>query len=176
MPIYEAGEVDGQLYIAMRYVEGTDLGSLLRREGPLAPERAVALVGQLADALDAAHARGLVHRDVKPSNALVAVEGAAEHVYLADFGLTKHTRPPVGLTASDQLVGTVDYVAPERIRGEPADGRADIYSLGCVLFECLTGEVPFPRGSEVATIYAHLEDDPPRASERRPDSRRRSTT
>jgi YVTN family beta-propeller protein len=168
VPIYEAGEVDDHLYIAMRYVEGTDLASLLRAEGPLAPDRAVGLVAQLADALDAAHARGLVHRDVKPGNALIAVEGTAEHVYLADFGLTKHTTTDGRFTATDQLVGTIDYLAPERVRAEQADGRADLYALGCVLFECLTGEVPFPRDSEVAAIYAHLEDEPPSASERRP--------
>jgi YVTN family beta-propeller protein len=168
VPIYEAGEVDDHLYIAMRYVEGTDLASLLRAEGALAPDRAVGLVGQLAEALDAAHARGLVHRDVKPSNALIAREGAAEHVYLADFGLTKHITTAGRLTASGQLVGTIDYLAPERIRAEEADGRADLYALGCVLFECVTGEVPFPRDSEAAAIYAHLEDEPPRASERRP--------
>jgi peptide/nickel transport system substrate-binding protein len=123
----------------------------------------------LAEALDAAHALGLVHRDVKPSNALIASDGASEHVYLADFGLTKHTTSRGGPTASGQMVGTVEYVAPEQIRGGDVDGRADLYSLGCVLFECLTGEVPFPRASEVATIYAHLENDPPRASVRRPD-------
>jgi serine/threonine-protein kinase len=128
----------------------------------------VALVGQLAGALDVAHGHGLLHRDVKLSNALVAMEGADEHVYLADFGLTKHITTVGGVTASDQLVGTVDYLAPERICGERSDGRADLYSLGCVLFECLTGEVPFARESDVATIYAHLEDDPPRPSERRP--------
>jgi peptide/nickel transport system substrate-binding protein len=167
VPIFEAGEVDGLLYIAMRYVEGTDLRALLRRDGPLEPGRAVALVAQLAGALDAAHARGLVHRDVKPSNALVAVESGVEHVYLADFGLTKHTTSRGETTASGQMEGTVDYVAPEQIRGGEIDGRADLYSLGCVLFECLTGEVPFPGASEVATIYAHLEEDPPRASARR---------
>ena len=168
VPIYEAGESDGQLYIAMRYVDGTDLGSLLHRGGPMEPQRAIDLVAQLGNALDAAHARGLVHRDVKPSNALIAVEGADEHVYLADFGLTRTMATAGGVTAGDQLVGTVDYLAPECITGEPADGRADIYSLGCVLFEALTGEVPFPRDSEVAAIYAHLEDEPPRPSERRP--------
>ncbi|MEO8687568.1 MAG: ABC transporter substrate-binding protein [Solirubrobacteraceae bacterium] len=167
VPIYEAGESDGQLYIAMRYVEGTDLGSLLHREGPLEPQRAVGLVAQLGYALDAAHARGLAHRDVKPSNALIAMEGAEEHVYLADFGLTERIATAGGVTAGDRLVGTVDYLAPERIAGEPADGRADLYSLGCVLCEALTGEVPFPRDSEVAAIYAHLEEDPPRVSERR---------
>jgi YVTN family beta-propeller protein len=168
VPIFEAGEAHGLLYIAMRYVEGTDLRALLRRDAPLAPDRAVALVAQLAGALDAAHARGLVHRDVKPSNALVAIESGAEHVYLADFGLTKHTTSRGGPTATGQMVGTVDYVAPEQIRGDDVDGRADLYSLGCVLLECVTGEVPFPRRSEVAVIYAHLEDKPPRASERRP--------
>jgi YVTN family beta-propeller protein len=99
---------------------------------------------------------------------VIAVEGTAEHVYLADFGLTKHTTTDGRFTATDQLVGTIDYLAPERVRAEQADGRADLYALGCVLFECLTGEVPFPRDSEVAAIYAHLEDEPPSASERRP--------
>jgi YVTN family beta-propeller protein len=170
VPIFEAGEADGLLYIAMRYVEGTDLRALLRSDAPLAPDRAVALVAQIAGALDAAHAQGLVHRDVKPSNALVAVESGVEHVYLADFGLTKHTTSRGGATtASGQLVGTVDYVAPEQIRGDEVDGRADLYSLGCVLFECLTGQVPFPRRSEVATIYAHLEEEAPRPSARCPD-------
>jgi YVTN family beta-propeller protein len=169
VPIFEAGEVDGRLYIAMRYVEGTDLRALVQRDAPLAADRAVALVAQLAGGLDAAHGRGLVHRDVKPSNALVAVEGGVEHVYLADFGLTKHTTSRGGPTASGEMVGTVDYVAPEQIRGGNVDGRADLYSLGCVLYECLTGEVPFPRGSDVATIYAHLEDEPPRPSARRRD-------
>jgi YVTN family beta-propeller protein len=168
VPIYEAGEIDGHLFIAMRYVEGTDLGSLLRREGPLEPRRAVEVMAQLGQALDAAHARGLAHRDVKPSNALIAQEGSDEHVYLADFGLTKHIVSAGGLTARDQLIGTVDYLAPERIAGEAADGRADIYSLGCLFFEALTGEVPYPRDSEVAAIYAHLEEEPPRAGERRP--------
>jgi ABC-type transport system substrate-binding protein/DNA-binding beta-propeller fold protein YncE len=168
IPIYEAGEAEGHLFIAMRYVEGTDLAELLRAEGALNPDRAVGLVAQLADALDAAHARGLVHRDVKPSNALVVREGAGEHVYLADFGLTKQLLTEGSVTASDQLVGTVDYLAPERIRGEPADGRADLYALGCVLFECLTGTPPFPRDTEAAAFYAHLEDVPPRVSERRP--------
>jgi YVTN family beta-propeller protein len=168
VPIYEAGESDGQLYIAMRYVEGIDLGSLLHREGALAPRRAVELVAQLGHALDAAHARGLAHRDVKPSNALIAMEGAEEHVYLADFGLTEQIATAGGVTAGDRLVGTVDYLAPERIAGEAADGRADLYSLGCVLFEALVGAAPFPRDSEVATMYAHLEEDPPLASECRP--------
>jgi hypothetical protein len=153
----------------MRFVDGVDLAELLRREGPLAPERAVALVGQLASALDAAHARGLIHRDVKPSNALIGTDGDGEHAYLVDFGITQDATAQERLTATDQLVGTLDYLAPERIRGEPVDGRADIYALGCVLFECLTGQVPFPRGSEASAIYAHLEEQPPRVSELRPD-------
>jgi peptide/nickel transport system substrate-binding protein len=168
VPIYEAGEAGGLLYIAMRYIDGGDLRELLRREGRLAPERAVGLVSQLAEALDAAHGAGLVHRDVKPSNVLIAVEAGAENAYLADFGLTRLTTTHGGPTQSDKLVGTVDYVAPEQIRGEDADGRADLYSLGCVLFECLVGEPPYRRRTEVAVIYAHLEDEPPRASERAP--------
>ena len=169
VPIYDAGETDGLLYIAMRFVDGVDLAELLRRAGPLEPERAVALIGQLASALDAAHARGLIHRDVKPSNALIGTDGDGEHAYLVDFGITQDTTAQERLTATDQLVGTLDYLAPERIRGEPVDGRADIYALGCVLFECLTGEVPFPRGSEASAIYAHLEEQPPRVSDLRPD-------
>jgi YVTN family beta-propeller protein len=168
VPIYEAGEADGLLYIAMRFVDGVDMAELLRGEGPLAPERAVALVGQLAGALDAAHARGLVHRDVKPSNALIATDSDGEHAYLVDFGITQDTAAQERLTATDQLVGTLAYLAPEGLRGEPVDGRADIYALGCVLFECLTGQVPFARASEAAVIYAHLEEQPARPSELRP--------
>lgn len=167
VPIYEAGETDGLLYIAMRFVDGVDLGQLLRREGLLAPERAVALVGQLASALDAAHARGLIHRDVKPSNALIGTDGDGEHAYLVDFGITQDTASGERLTDTGQLVGTLDYLAPECIRGEPVDGRADIYALGCVLFECLTGQVPFARTSEAAAVYAHLEEQPARPSELR---------
>jgi tRNA A-37 threonylcarbamoyl transferase component Bud32 len=169
VPIYEAGETDGLLYIAMRFVDGVDLAELLRREGPLAPERAVTLVGQLGSALDAAHARGLIHRDVKPSNALIGTDGDGEHAYLVDFGITQDTASQQRLTATDQLVGTLDYLAPERIRGEPVDGRADIYALGCVLFECLTGQPPFVRASQASAIYAHLEEQSPRVSDLRPD-------
>ena len=132
------------------------------------PTAGVGLVAQLGAALDAAHARGLLHRDVKPSNALIAPRRGGEHVYLADFGLTKDMVSTGDPTASDQLAGTVGYLAPERIPGGPADGRADLYALGCVLFECLTGEPPFPRDSDVAAIYAHLEDEPPHVSDRAP--------
>jgi ABC-type transport system substrate-binding protein/DNA-binding beta-propeller fold protein YncE len=165
IPVYEAGETDGLLYIAMRYVDGSDLAQLLRREGPLEPTRAIQLVGQLAEALDAAHARGLIHRDVKPSNVLVTREGPREHVYLADFGLTR-TNSPDSVTASGQLMGTVSYMAPEVIRGEQPDSSADVYALGCVLFECLTGEVPFSGSNEAAVIYGHLETPPPSAHDR----------
>ena len=151
VPVYEAGEVGGRLYIAMRYIEGRDLGALLRQEGPLEPVRAVTLVAQLADALQAAHAHGLIHRDVKPSNALVGASGSTEQVFLTDFGITEDVGSQGKLTDSGKLVGTVDYMAPERIRGEAVDGRADVYSLGCVLFECLTGQVPFARPSDVAS-------------------------
>jgi streptogramin lyase/predicted Ser/Thr protein kinase len=163
VPVYEAGEDAGRIYIAMRFVEGTDLRSLRRREGTLAPEHAIAIGEQIAAALDAAHERGLVHRDVKPSNCLIDRHG---NCYLADFGLTQslaeRVRPPNG-----QLMGTVDYVAPEQIRGDKLDGRADVYALGCVLHECLTGEAPFRRGSDVATLFAHLEEEPPSASGQR---------
>jgi ABC-type transport system substrate-binding protein len=158
IPVYEAGEVDGQLYIAMRFVDGSDLAALLQAEGPLAPARALELVGQLASALDAAHERGLIHRDVKPSNALVAREG---HVYLADFGLTK-TSGPDSVTASGQVMGTVAYMAPEVIRGEGPTSASDVYALGCVLFECLTGDVPFQGPNAASIIYGHLELPPPR--------------
>jgi YVTN family beta-propeller protein len=167
VPVYEAGEVDGLLYIAMRYVVGTDLKALLRTEGALAPERALALVGQIATALDAAHERGLVHRDVKPSNVLLTGRPGEEHCYLADFGLSTSTSDR-SVADARQVVGTIDYVAPEQIRGVEVDGRADVYSLACLLYECLVGDVPFRRSSDVAVIYAHLEEPLPEASERAP--------
>jgi hypothetical protein len=165
VPIYDAGEADGRLFIAMRYVEGADLKALLRSRASLDPARTVAIAGQVAQALDAAHLRGLVHRDVKPSNVLLDQQDERDHAYLADFGLTHSDRAdgPV----DGQLTGTVDYVAPEQIRGDQVDGRADQYALGCLLFECLTGSLPFRQSSEVATIFAHLEEPAPAASERR---------
>ncbi len=169
--VYDAGETDGVLYISMRYVEGTDLERLLRAETRLEPDRAVSLISQAAAALDAAHAAGLVHRDVKPGNILLASDArsSSEHAFLSDFGVTKRLETGAGITRTGQFVGTVDYVSPEQIRGEDVDGRADVYSLGCVLYRCLTGEVPFPRETEVATIYAHLQDPPPVPSERLPE-------
>ncbi len=167
IPIYEAGQQDGRLFIAMRYIAGGDLKALLRREGSLSPPRAVAVAAQIADALDAAHRRGLVHRDVKPSNVLLDSEDGREHCYLADFGLTQATTDRV--PADGQGMGTIDYVAPEQIRGEPLDGRADQYALACLLFECMTGSVPYRARSDVAAIFAHLEEPVPRASERAAD-------
>jgi DNA-binding beta-propeller fold protein YncE len=160
VPVYEAGEADGHLFIAMRYVDGSDLRDLLR-DGPLEPRRALALLDQIAAALDAAHERGLVHRDVKPSNILCAAHGGREHCYLADFGLVRRRSESEPALPGSSLVGTVDYVAPETIRGNPVDGRADVYSLGCVLYECLTGEPPFRRGSDAAVLFAHLEEEVP---------------
>jgi sugar lactone lactonase YvrE/predicted Ser/Thr protein kinase len=165
VPVYEAGEADGRFFLAMRYVDGTDLRTVLHRDGALPPERVLEIATQIASALDAAHAQGLVHRDVKPSNVLVDERG---HCYLADFGLTQSVSSR-GQPTDGSLLGTLDYVAPEQIRGDDVDGRADVYSLGCLLFECMTGEVPFARPSEVATIYAHLEEGAPLASHVRPD-------
>jgi len=169
VPIYGAGQADGQLYLAMRYIEGTDLATLIAREGSLAPDRAARICAQVAEALSAAHERGIVHRDVKPGNVLL---DARDHAYLSDFGLVRQTEIGTGITKTGQLTGTVDYVAPEQIRGDPVDGRADIYSLGCVLYECLVGEPPFRRETEVATLYAHLESPMPRPSERRSEAPR----
>ena len=160
VPVYGAGEADGVLFLAMRFVEGTDLRALVAAEGGLDAEHAVRIVWQVAGALDAAHRRGLVHRDVKPPNVLIASEGD-EHVYLTDFGLTKHAAAVSGFTRTGVFVGTPDFAAPEQIRGERADARADVYALGAVLFHAVTGQVPFPRDSELAKMYAHLNDPAP---------------
>ena len=166
VPIYDADEAEGVLYIAMRFVEGSDLKQAIRGTGGLEPMRASAIVDQIASALDAAHARGLVHRDVKPANVLLTPE---EHVYVSDFGLTKRAVSVSGLTETGQLIGTIDYVAPEQIKGDPVDQRADVYSLGCLLFECLTGHAPYPRDIEVGVLWAHVETPPPTVTEERPD-------
>jgi ABC-type branched-subunit amino acid transport system substrate-binding protein/DNA-binding beta-propeller fold protein YncE len=155
IPIYEAGEHDGQLYLAMRFVEGHDLGTLLERERKLPPQRVLDVLGQVAGALDAAHRRALVHRDVKPANVLLDENG---HAYLTDFGITKQ----VGGASTDtgRVVGTLDYLAPEQIRGEPVDGRTDCYALACVLYECLAGTPPFRREGEAQTLWAHMQEEP----------------
>jgi serine/threonine protein kinase len=169
IPVHEAGEGDGALFIAMRYVDGTDLRAMLRSQGRLDPGRAGELVSQVAAALDAAHAYGLVHRDVKPANVLIASVGGREHAYLTDFGLTKHTTSLGGLTKTGEVVGTIDYVAPEQIEGRSLDARTDVYALGCVLHQTLTGEVPYVRDSDVAKMYAHLSEPPPAATALVPD-------
>ena len=163
VPIHDAGEADGRLYLVMRDVEGTDLRTLLKREGALAPARALTIAGQVAAALDAAHAQGLVHRDVKPSNVLL---DGNEHVYLADFGLTRRFSDESAIAGDARSLGTPAYLAPEQIEGGPVDGRADVYSLACLLFECLTATAPFLSDSRLGVAWAHLEDDPPRASDR----------
>jgi serine/threonine protein kinase len=168
IPIYQAGEDGGLLYLAMRYVEGIDLAKLVAEEGALEPRRALELLSQIAEALDAAHEKGLVHRDVKPSNVLIAKAAGKEHCYLADFGLTKRTGSLSGVTAAGDIVGTLEYVAPEQITGDPLDERSDVYSLGCVLYECLTGQPPFPRATDVALLWAHVHEEPERPSTARP--------
>jgi serine/threonine protein kinase len=170
IPVFEAGEVDGLLFIAMRYVRGGDVRSMIDREGPLGPGRAVAILSAVASALDAAHAAGLVHRDVKPANMLVdAGPGRPEHVYLSDFGLTKGSRSSMKITATGQLFGTLAYLAPEQIQGRPIDGRADQYALGCAAFELLTGAPPFPRDEPTSVMWAHMTDSPPLLAPRVPD-------
>jgi serine/threonine-protein kinase len=164
--VYDAGEVDGLLYLAMQYIQGSDLAAMLRTEGRLRPYRAVDVCRQVAAALDAAHGMGLIHRDVKPANVLIEARTA----FLTDFGLTKrlegtHTQ----LTRAGDVVGTIHYVAPEQIEGSPVTGRTDVYSLGCLLYHCLTGQVPFARDTDVAVIYAHLSEDPPKATRVRPE-------
>jgi streptogramin lyase len=170
--IYEARQVDGSLYLAMRYVEGTDLRALIAEGGPLPIERALSIVSQVASALDAAHESGLIHRDVKPGNVLIApasVPGRPDRVYLSDFGLTKRAASDSGMTGTGQFVGTLEYAAPEQFEGKPLDARTDVYSLGCVLYECLTGRPPFQRETEAALVYAHLLAAPPSVTEARPD-------
>jgi YVTN family beta-propeller protein len=172
IPIHDMGSSDGLLYIAMRCVTGTDLRQMLKKRGRLQPDTGVFLLEQAARALDAAHRRGLVHRDVKPGNLLVerGNDGSdPEHVYLTDFGITKHMGSRTGLTSSGQFLGTIDYVAPEQIRGISVLGLADQYSLGCVLYECLTGRVPFEKDLDAAIIWAHMEEAPTLPTLLRPD-------
>jgi WD40 repeat protein len=169
IPVYEAGEADGVLFIAMRFVGGGDVRSLLRREGPLPSARAASIISPVASALDAAHAAGLVHRDVKPANMLLDIHpDRPDHVYLADFGLSKGVQSGQ-LTASGQYLGTPDYTAPEQIEGLPVDGRTDQYALACVAFELLTAAVIFARGEGWATVWAHLNSPPPPLAAARPD-------
>jgi serine/threonine protein kinase len=172
VPIYRAGEEQGQLYLAMRYVDASDLRHVLHAEGRLTAGRTLAILDQVARALDAAHARGLVHRDVKPGNVLLLPAAAgdeAEHVYLVDFGLARLERDDRSITGAGLFIGTPRYAAPEQAGGRPIDGRTDGYALGCILYECLTGHPPFPADSNEAALYAHLAVDPPRVTAERPE-------
>ena len=168
IPIYEAGEAGGVLFIAMRFVAGGDLRGVLEREGPLEPDRAAAFISPVASALDASHRAGLVHRDVKSANILVdAREGLPDHVYLSDFGVSKGAVSSVSLTGAGFL-GTPDYSAPEQIQGREVDGRTDQYALACVAFQLLTGAAPFERDQGMAVLLAHLSEPPPSLASRRP--------
>ena len=167
VPLYEAGEEGGTVFIATRWVDGTELGTLIQDHGPLEPGRAARTAAQIAAALQVAHEKELVHRDVKPSNVILTSE---DHVYLTDFGLAKRAGTAAGLTGVDQMLGTVDYVAPEQIEGSEPDARGDVYSLGCVLFEMLAGEPPFAaqRGG-MAKMWAQVNAEVPSIREHRPD-------
>jgi serine/threonine-protein kinase len=167
VPLYEAGEQDGTVYIVTRWVEGIELGNLLLRDGPLELRRAARTAAQIAAALEMAHEKGLIHRDVKPSNVILTEE---DHVYLTDFGLAKRAGTAPGLTGVDRMLGTVDYVAPEQIEGSEPGALGDVYSLGCVLYEMLTAEPPFAdqRGG-MAKMWAQVNAEPPSIRERRPD-------
>jgi serine/threonine protein kinase len=171
IPVYEAGELDGTLYLIMRWVDGTDLRALLTAEGRLSPVRAVRLLRPVALALAAAHRRGLVHRDVKPANVLITRgdEGEDEHVYLTDFGIARRTQGESAMTRTGVLVGTIDYTAPERIEGGKGTSASDIYSFGCMLYETLTGHPPFDRPTEVSKMFAHLNDPAPAARDEVPE-------
>src|SRR4051812_9339958 len=164
VPIYAAGEEAGVPYIAMRYVAGADLARRLAREGRLSPQVAVDLIAQIGNGLDAIHAAGLIHRDVKPANVLLSGDDGGDHAYIADFGVARNVSTESGLTQTGRFVGTLDYVAPEQISGGAIDARVDVYALGCLLFKLLTGEVPFPKEGDAARLFAHLNDPPPAPS------------
>ena len=165
VPVYDAGEVEGRLYLAMKFIEGTDLARLLDQEGRLGPERTMPLLEQLASALDAAHDHGLIHRDVKPANALLD----GDRLYLTDFGLTRRVDSTRPLTATGRAVGTAAYLAPEQIRGEPLDRRVDVYALGCVMYQCLAGEPPYLRDTDMLIMWAHVGAEAPSLSSVRSD-------
>jgi serine/threonine protein kinase len=168
IPVFEAGEAAGVLFIAMRYVQGRDVRSLLDELGTLPPPRAISIITQVASALDAAHSHGLVHRDVKPANMLLdRTVGRADHVYLSDFGLSKQSLSSSGLTGTGQFLGTLDYVAPEQIEGRPVDGRTDLYALAGAAFEMLGGAPPFKRDQGLAVLWAQISEPPPPLTARR---------
>src|SRR4051794_2265884 len=165
--VYDAGEQDGVLYIAMQFVQGTDLKNLLTQQGALGPGRAVRLLSQVASALDVAHSQGLLHRDIKPGNIMIAGD---DHCFLTDFGLSKNvSSDSIALPAQGEFVGTIDYTAPELVLGKEADARLDVYSLGCLFYECLAGAPPFDKERDVEVLYAHIQDPPPKISAVRGD-------
>ena len=167
--VFEAGEQEGALYMAMQFVDGTDLKALLAQRGKLEAAEAARLLSEVAEALDAAHGKGILHRDVKPGN--IMIESATNRCYLTDFGLSKNpSEDSFALTAAGSFVGTIDYTAPEQILAKPFDHRVDVYSLACVLYEALSGEVPYPKSREVEVLYGHIQDPPPRLREKRPDA------
>src|SRR6478672_3615334 len=164
--VFGAGERDGLLFVSMRYVPGRDLGRLTAARGALPADEAASLIAEVADGLDAVHAAGLVHRDVKPANVLVGEPGPADDrpaAFLTDFGLAKIAASTSGLTATGEVIGTVDYMAPEQIEGQRVDARTDVYALGCVLFHAVTGQVPFPERESSSKMWAHLNEPPPGA-------------
>lgn len=172
VPVFETGEADGELFIAMELIEGTDLKGLIQQEGRLEPKRALSIFRQAASALDAAHESGMVHRDVKPQNILVIpreTPQGSDRAYLTDFGLVRPMASETTASRTGQVFGSVAYMAPELIEGIPADGRADVYALGCVLYETLTGKVPFERDNEVSAVWAHIHEDPPLLTDTQPD-------
>lgn len=170
VPIFASGESNGVLYIAMHYVSGPDLGALMDRDGLLPVTGVMRIAGQVASALDAAHEHRLVHRDVKPGNILMATSGVGEdpYAYLTDFGMAKPSLD-ASSTQMGEFVGTMDYINPEQISGHPVDGRGDLYSLACVVYEALAGGPVFQRDNDMAVLWAHQYDPPPELSERRPD-------
>ena len=168
--IYNFGAHGEYLFIAMRYVEGSDLRALLARDGALSAERTLALVVQIGRGLEVAHSHGLIHRDVKPANVLIQGAGSDhEHVYISDFGLTKRSGSHTGMTGTGHFRGTIDYMAPEQIEGKDVDLRADVYALACLVYQCLTGSVPYPKDTDTAVLWAQMTDPPPAVTERRPD-------
>lgn len=164
VPILDSGEDDGALFIVMELIDGPDLKTLIRERGRLTLHQTKELISQMGSALDAAHEAGLVHRDVKAQNILIGGSPEEPHAYITDFGLMKPIASDTSISRTGQVFGSVPYMPPELIEAMPSDGRADVYALGCVLYECLTGQVPFVRANEVAMLWAHIHEDPPRPS------------
>ena len=172
IPIFEAGEAAGVLFIAMRYVQGSDVQTLVNAEGPLSAVRACHIITQVAGALEAAHAHGLVHRDVKPGNMLLDASAGPDlpgHAYLSDFGLSKRALSSSALTSTGQFLGTLDYIAPEQVEARAVDGRTDEYALACSAYTMLTGQPPFVRDESIAVMWAQVSAEPPTLTSRRPD-------